>query len=602
MANPKSVKKPKKVQKDIDSILEKGVKYYEEENYDNAINCFSEIIEHDNENMYALFLRSDTYLNQGEIDNAINDSKKGIQISKNNDDEMSSVYFHFELGYCFFTKQHYDEAFDEFSKAIKIYFENKNFFKVNDDLRNPVSYSLGMRSLIYFSKNIFSKALKDMQEAIRINKKEKDWPKFRLRILLAQQQYKKVISESSILLKDDPRNMYLYYLNTLSLFEIEEEIEAKKVLEKALGYKPKIIGKNDDDLIENQHNFANQLFFLHICFYAEKYDLALKYANNFIKYYPYIASPYFTKSIVYLINGDEKKSIKNLEIFYQYKNKKAEFHISHSQFIAGLYAGMELNSEYIEENILSIFIAELSRYSTSVSFEIKVIFIIFGLDAKISEKRKFINVAKYFDSLYENFPNVEEVNQCESEFIKRIFNNYPVDKLSILDTLKKDGKERFRTIIKICFLSELLKKELENKKSNYSPQLFDIYSNLNKELLKKLRHTIEIKEEKNAQTKIEWERKVAQTKIDERDRIIRSQAHDIKNIISTIINPLMILKQTTKNPQIDRALKQAEVLSKMVNAVSLSYSGSEKDFYYDAKHNSAGMSLKDMITDRKSVV
>ena len=89
---------------------------------------------------------------------------------------------------------------------------------------------------------------------------------------------------------------------------------------------------------------------------------------------------------------------------------------------------------------------------------------------------------------------------------------------------------------------------------------------------------------------------IFQAKIDERDRIIRNQAHDIKNIISTIINPLMILKRTTKNSQIDRALKQAEVLSKMVNAVSLSYSGSEKDFYYDARHNSEGMSLKDMIT------
>ena len=89
---------------------------------------------------------------------------------------------------------------------------------------------------------------------------------------------------------------------------------------------------------------------------------------------------------------------------------------------------------------------------------------------------------------------------------------------------------------------------------------------------------------------------IEKAKKEERDRIIRSQAHDIKNIISTIINPLMILKRTTKNPQIDRALKQAEVLSKMVNAVSLSYSGSEKDFYYDARHNSGGMSLKDMIT------
>lgn len=118
-------------------------------------------------------------------------------------------------------------------------------------------------------------------------------------------------------------------------------------------------------------------------------------------------------------------------------------------------------------------------------------------------------------------------------------------------------------------------------------------ANIYKEKQTKLNKDIE---RKILKIDIENKNKIALAKIDERDRIIQSQAHDIKNIISTIINPLMILKRTTKNPQIDRALKQAEVLSKMVNAVSLSYSGSEKDFYYDAKHNSEGMSLKDMIT------
>jgi len=52
------------------------------------------------------------------------------------------------------------------------------------------------------------------------------------------------------------------------------------------------------------------------------------------------------------------------------------------------------------------------------------------------------------------------------------------------------------------------------------------------------------------------EKEKIQAKIEERDHIIRNQAHDIKNIISTIINPLMILKRTTKNPQmIERSNK-----------------------------------------------
>lgn len=98
-----------------------------------------------------------------------------------------------------------------------------------------------------------------------------------------------------------------------------------------------------------------------------------------------------------------------------------------------------------------------------------------------------------------------------------------------------------------------------------------------------------------AQKEIEHERALNQAKIEERNRIIRNQAHDIKNIISTIIDPLMYLQRKYHNPQIDQAIKQAEVIGKMVNATSLSYSGSPQDFFYDAHNNEEGIGLKEMI-------
>lgn len=102
-------------------------------------------------------------------------------------------------------------------------------------------------------------------------------------------------------------------------------------------------------------------------------------------------------------------------------------------------------------------------------------------------------------------------------------------------------------------------------------------------------------EEKEAIINSIHEENVKRAKKEERKRIIRNQAHDIKNILSSIISPLMYLQRRIHKPQIEQALKQVDVLSKMVNATSLSYSGSPEDFFYDAKNNEKGISLKDMI-------
>lgn len=97
------------------------------------------------------------------------------------------------------------------------------------------------------------------------------------------------------------------------------------------------------------------------------------------------------------------------------------------------------------------------------------------------------------------------------------------------------------------------------------------------------------------------ENRVLKAKIEERNRIIADLSHSIKNLIATVIDPLQIMKQdSTANPQIiDNALRGANLIREIVNAMNLSFKGSLSDFQYDARHNTdaSAMSIADIILE-----
>ncbi len=97
----------------------------------------------------------------------------------------------------------------------------------------------------------------------------------------------------------------------------------------------------------------------------------------------------------------------------------------------------------------------------------------------------------------------------------------------------------------------------------------------------------------NERKESEHERKVAQARVDERNKVIADLSHSIKNLIKTVIDPLENLKQeSVVKPQvIENALKGANLIREIVNAMNLSFRGSVEDFYYDAEHNTGKDSL-----------
>ena len=97
----------------------------------------------------------------------------------------------------------------------------------------------------------------------------------------------------------------------------------------------------------------------------------------------------------------------------------------------------------------------------------------------------------------------------------------------------------------------------------------------------------------------EVEEKQEQARIDEKNKIIADLSHSIKNLISTVIDPLEAMKKehSDDSPVIENALKGANLIREIVNAMNFSFKGSIDDFYCDVEKNTGkdALSLQDIV-------
>lgn len=93
---------------------------------------------------------------------------------------------------------------------------------------------------------------------------------------------------------------------------------------------------------------------------------------------------------------------------------------------------------------------------------------------------------------------------------------------------------------------------------------------------------------------------IIDARIDEKNKIIADLSHSIKNLISTIIDPLEAMKKehSDDSPVIENALKGANLIREIVNAMNFSFKGSIDDFNYDVKHNTG----KEVLTLQEIIV
>ena len=91
-----------------------------------------------------------------------------------------------------------------------------------------------------------------------------------------------------------------------------------------------------------------------------------------------------------------------------------------------------------------------------------------------------------------------------------------------------------------------------------------------------------------------------QAKLDERNRILANLSHSIKNMLKAVIDPLMNLREEIpqKAVIIDSAIKGANLIREIVNAINLSFKTTLEELKWDVLNPSGeSMTLQDMVMD-----
>ena len=94
----------------------------------------------------------------------------------------------------------------------------------------------------------------------------------------------------------------------------------------------------------------------------------------------------------------------------------------------------------------------------------------------------------------------------------------------------------------------------------------------------------EIAKHKAEMDKMEEDKNI---RLNERNKIMANISHTVKNMLSSVIDPLEKIKETgeAKPVVVDNAIRGANLIRSLVNAMNLSFKGSIEDFIYDVQNN-----------------
>jgi len=498
-----------------------------------------------------------------------------------------------------------DEAVTSFTKAIKL---------------NPNDHELYYdRALAYKKQGAVKEAEEDIDKIKEVN------PNFTFKFYLENENYTEALqSFKAYITKDSLCDGTTYSLNS-----IEEVYDASL---RDMAFDAKLNKEKYERIIELSHKILyNAVVELYPQFFASymrrgvyfmeknKYDDAIKDFAKCIELYSDDDTSEMHSAFFYFLRGICNGKIGQIEKADEDFKRVVD---SYSYSPGGLEGNMIslpvcyfcpfsaiksfMTDHTFQNNFISKFInLDYSKFLIFVAENSSIAMMLKSMSIFTSLDYKLIKLAECFDNLdWEGIQYCKygmcarDYDQKIDDLLHQIFLAYPNHKISLEYLLKRDGEDSFFLFVKLSFLKLLLPKFLEaDKKSsplienefwtewkNFIPDnnqrmnFISMYFHLHKKG----------KEREKARAEIEHERKIAQTKIDERNKVIADLSHSIKNLVNTIIHPLKNLKKEkdARPLVIDEALRGANLIREIVNAMNLSFEGSVEDFYYDARNGS----------------
>ena len=558
--------------------------------YDRAIIALTKFIEIDSDNMAAYGCRGHAYLQKGDVQNASLDLNRVIE-SSSVPEQLQEAYLRRSI----IDKITSDEeaARADFSKTVELGLTESDVY--------------AKRALIYKQKKDYLSALEDFTNAINI----------------------------------DPENSGFYKDRASTFWDLNKGVDALEDFAKALAYG---LTKNSViEFLEGQlHEISN--IFLPGGDYYGKFPpgFPLKtIETRLLELYAMIIGKYsdlpeghLHRGIYFMSRNDYAKASTDFSSYLCLKNDDVFVIFLQGVCCVKLHNELEASENFqqlVKQGVIDKIQkikSELAKYPP-INNEIDFIFFMaeIGTICSIEETllalvhlfyendKSFLNpellyLAKYLDSLNSGAVSVEDL---PDEIVRDVFNYYPYY-TSIDDVFNSDGWADFSFYAKLSIMEYILSKvdvydwgQIDDG-TPYDPDHGYCYKfherelnrylnllNINRRLSKQLQYnTIEIKKMMFR----ERERMLqanADARLDEKNKVIADLSHSIKNLISTIIDPLENLKKE-KNVEpnlitIQNALRGANLVRGIVNAMNLSSNGSLNDFRYDAAHNAGKDSM-----------
>ena len=541
--------------------------------------------------------------------------------------------FYLDRGNAYLKKKDYDSAFQDFTKVIESNSEPKT-----------LQDAYVRRSIVHHLKNDTENAAADFSKSIKLGLRESEAYANRAAIYKQIKEYTNAITDYTNAININQNNPKTYAgrawscwyweqcsskckgADALQDFTIALDLHLDK--ESVIDFLEGPLHEISNSFLPGEDDYGNfpkdfplskrllELYndiilkypdlpdgYLHRGIYfmsIHDYENAITDFSAYLRHIPDDIFVIFLQGVCYDRCADRKQAIEN---FQQVVQRGALECIKKIKAELGKYPPID------NEIDLNVFLSVVGQIS-SIEETLLTLIDYFNLNSLRGWNKKassntmaLTTFAHYLDTLPSN-PDAP-IDKKTDEMIAAVFKNYPDYTKSPQYVLDRDGWPVFSINAKLSIMEYIVSHvnfldwgelydaipyepasgnfyRFHEKDLNQYRELINIPIHFSKQLQYQL---IEVNKKKDQEE--------AQARIDERNKVIADLSHSIKNLISTIIDPLENMKKDKDfRPEIiQNALRGANLVREIVNAMNLSFKGALDDFYFDAAHNAGRDSM-----------
>ncbi len=222
---------------DANSLYQNGRKYFNSEEFEQALKNFKQALELDPKKSLYYFDIGNTYFNMQKYNEAIDNFNKSIEL----DDSDAMKYY--IIGLAYYNLDKIKKAIKNLGMAIELEPSNQDYIDTKIELEKLFNQQLDANSLYqngrkHFNSEEFSEALKNFEKAIELD--DSDAEKYYMlgKTYANMEEYNKAIDNFNIAIELDDSDAEKYYILGLAYAYIEEYNKAIKNLEIAIEIEP----------------------------------------------------------------------------------------------------------------------------------------------------------------------------------------------------------------------------------------------------------------------------------------------------------------------------------------------------------------------------